>query len=508
MSKAELLIPRHETLGSREACGITAIFSKREEMVSPLIVSMQRELQHRGRDSAGIAAFVDGQINAHVGLGKVQEVFTEGFDFQISNLLADRAIGHNRYGTSGEEDKDDLAGAQPVVVEHDGRKIAISYNGNLPEKERRKLKTRFPQNISEKLKFDTLDIGNAIVYAEGKTWEERIIDGLRGIKGAYSLAILTDKGEMFGMRGPSGTWPLWVGESEDKIIFSSETRVKKTPDVEWSEVKAGELVMATINGVVRKRVYESQGLFRCGLHDTYGAKQDSFMKEDVTHEEFRRELGRELARENQLKTDLIIGIPNTGPPIADGFADQLGTKASHLIVAEEIRTFIAKTVEETVVGVNGKYRIEHPEEIEDKTVMLIDDSLIRGKTMGGDPQRGMRGVIDLVRMAGAKEVHLRMALPKFVNGCDMGYYIRRDQLVALVKMEYGAYQELSAKEIADRIGADSVGFLSIKGLRNVYERFFGNRDVVCMHCLGEPHPFDQDQMNENIKNEHVLVDNS
>lgn len=491
--------PRYKEIsGPQEACGITAIFSKTGESVSNEDPSLQGKLQHRGTDSAGMATWNNGNINTFVGLGKVVKVFPPNFDYSGHNLLSDRAIGHNRYGTSGGDKKDDDQGAQPTIAEWGNRKIAIAYNGNIPDILREKLKSRLPTKIKDGI-FDTQDIANAIVSALGGSWEEKIKNALEGIPMAYSLTILTDDGRVFGLRGPSGTWPLWYGETDNKIIFASETRVYDKENIKWREVKPGELVEATPTGVIKKRIFEeTKRVFRCGLHDTYGAKEDSLMTEEgFTHGDFRRELGRQLAKEYVTDADIIVGVPNTSLIIADEYATELNRTSTILIEKKEengekseVRGFIAPNVDETSRIVNAKYKIPNPDLAKEKKVLLIDDSLIRGLTMGGDPKKNLKGVIGFVRDAGAKEVHLAVVLPKFVNGCDMGYFIKKDQLVALAKNDNGEYVERSEQEIADIIGANSVHFLSIDGVRRAYEKTIGKKEVACMACMGGLHPLE------------------
>ena len=498
MANLELSPRYREVNGPQEACGITAIFSKTGEPVSPMTPSLQSQLQHRGADSAGMSTVSNGNINTFVGLGKVAEVFPQNFPFGEHGLISDRAIGHNRYGTSGGDNKDDSHGAQPITAEWRNRKIAIAYNGNLPNILREKLKSRIPEKIRDGI-FDTQDIANAIVLSPGNSWEEKIKNALNGIYMAYSLTILTDDGRVFGLRGPSGTWPLWYGETKDKIIFASETRVCKEENIKWKEVESGELVEATPNGVVRKKIFEeTKQLLRCVLHDTYGAKQDSLMTEEgVTYGNFRQELGRQLAREYSIDADLIVGVPNTALVIAKTYAETLGRTATTLIEKREengekseVRGFIAPNIDETSRIVSKKYKITNPELAKDKKVLLIDDSLIRGLTMGGDPKNNLKGVVGFVKDAGAREVHLAVVLPKFVNGCDMGYYIKKNQLVALARNENGKYIEHSEGEIANLIGANSVHFLSIDGVKRAYEKTLGKKEVACMACVGQPHPID------------------
>jgi|WetSurMetagenome_2_1015567.scaffolds.fasta_scaffold07566_4 amidophosphoribosyltransferase len=483
-----------ETEKIQEACGVTAIYSKKGEIVSSIIPLLQDKLQHRGYDSAGMAAYVNGEVNIYVGQGYVSEIFPENFNFEEHKLVSDRAIGHNRYGTSGEGNKDDMRGSQPVVGEYKGRKLALAYNGNLPDQVRQELKLRIPEELRNSM-YDTQDIANAIVSAEGNTWEERIKNGLSGIDLAYSLTILTDNGRVFGLRGPSGTWPLWYGETDNKIIFASETRAYKEENIKWKEVEPGELIEATAGGLLKRKIFKETHLLRCGLHDVYGAKEDSLIAEGITYMALRRELGRELAREHPIYADLIVGVPDTGLVIAEGYAEELGRKSTKLIgkngknKESKIRSFIAQNLAQTIKIIDQKFKVDELL-ARGKSVLLIDDSLIRGKTMGGHPEKGLKGVVVRVREAGATKVDLAVTLPKFVDGCDMGYYIRKGQLVALARDENGQYTERSAEEIARIIGADSVHFLSINGVKKVYEKILGRKNIACMTCMGQPHPLD------------------
>lgn len=495
-----------ENYKPQEACGITAIYSKYKKIMSPFIVDLQHNLQHRGRDSAGIATFNESarRIIVYKDLGKVKEVFPQGFNFEEHNLLSRMAIGHNRYGTSGEGQKDSRDGSQPMVAEWNGRTIAIAYNGNLPDSERQKLIARIPQDMPKGSNFDTEDIARAIVSAEGETWEQQIKNGLNGVHLAYALTIITDEGEIFGLRGPSGHWPLWVGQNDESIILASETRVVgKDSNISWREVAPGELVRATPDGIIGKQIFPEIGLFRCSLHDVYGARSDSIMTvkdgRPITHGEFRGYLGRLLAIERPIDADLYIGIPKTGLAIVEGYVEGLGRIATEVVIKlDDTRAFIGRDDAEINAVVNGNLKIPEPATVQGKKVVAIDDSLIRGKSAGGDPLNGdnnhpvkrAKGFNMLLREAGATEVHNLFALPKFVKRCDMGYYIRENQLVALVKREDGTYEELDKEAIAVRVGADSVNFLSYDGLQTGYEWAFGRRNIACMKCMGQPHPLD------------------
>ena len=494
----------------QEKCGITGIISKQGETATHLLPQMQQKLLNRGRDSAGEAVFdhLTREIVVYKGIGKVKEVFPPNeFDFLANNLLSDRGIGHNRYGTDDTYDKDDASCSQPMVGEYNGRKVAIAYNGNLPDSERVKLQKRFPSDVSNGANVDTADILNAIITAEGDNWEERITNGLKGVHLAYSLTILTDSGEVIGVRGPSGHWPLWVGEDDKKTILSSETRVDEIygfGNIVWKEVKPGELVNITPEGIKKKQIFDSPGFFPCSLHDMYGARRNSMMTERIRFRDFRKEAGRRLAREHPIDADLYVGIPETGLDIVDGFAEEQGRTATEIVTrredidSDEMRSFIGKNNDEINEVIGSKYMILEPERVRGKRVVTVDDSNIRGKTAGGDPLndytensfRKTKGYVALLREAGAAEVHALFALPKFVNGCDMGYYIRADHLVAVVKGENGKYEILDEQQIAKRIGADSVYYMSVRGVGSLYEWAYGKKDIGCMACMGQPHPLD------------------
>lgn len=526
MSNLELSPCYKEVSGPQEACGITAILSKDGKPVTHLLPKMQHILLNRGRDSAGEAVFdwSTGEIIVYKGVGKVNEVFPpDSFDFLAHNLLSDRGIGSNRYGTDDAGgDKDEASYSQPMVGEYNGRRLAIAYNGNLPESERIKLKERLPVDVPDGANVDTSDILHAIITAEGKNWEERIANGLRGVHLAYSLTILTDEGEVIGVRGPSGHWPLWVGEDDEKIILSSETRVDEVKgfnNIIWKEVKPGELVNITSGSIKSKQIFPSPGFFPCSLHDMYGARRNSRMTDRLRYKDFRREAGRRLAREHPIDADLYVGIPETGLDIAEGYAEELGTAATEIVTrrsdigSDEARSFIGQNSDEIHKVIGLKYVIPEPEKVRGKKVATVDDSNIRGATAGGDllndgaenSVKRTKGYIALLREAGATEVHTLFALPKFVNGCDMGYYIRAGQLVAVIKGEDGKYEILDEQQIAKRIGADSVYYMSVKGIKSLYEWAYGDKDIGCMACMGEEHPLKRILKERTPKTEETLM---
>lgn len=517
-----LYIPERRIRSS--PCGSLGVMDISGESVSELVaIHMQPKLQNRGFDAGGIATFgPDGEIHVYKGPGTLPEVFPLDFDFKGRGLLSYVAIGHNRYATDDSGgDKDNLSGAQPVLTKWDDRAVAISYNGNLPDSERQKLRDRIPKDMPKYPDFDTADISRAIVSAPGETWDEKIKNALQGVYLAYSLNILTDTGELFGLRCPAGTWPLWVGRRGNLVIISSESIVDRSTETEWREVKPGELVRSKLReGMSVKQLFPPTIERRCAVNDFYEANGHSKEKDSimgfnkdgkaVTYREFRTEAGRIAAREHPIEADIYIGIPATGIPIAEGYAEVMGKKATRGIIEKlNGRSFIGKNDTEirAIISGNLVYNLDRTDLVRGMVVVALDDTVIRGNSAGGYPlneinpidhsfhevkEKELRGYVShLKEDLGAREVHLILVLPPFVEGCgDMGMAIRKNQLVAVVRREDGKYEKLNNEEIAKRLGADSVYFLSKEGVQAVYEKMLGRREIPCLNCMGEPHPLD------------------
>lgn len=505
MPNPELFLSYQELERKQEACGITAAVSKRGVHIAPFIARMQVELENRGRDSAGISVFNSSErkITTYRQLGRPSEVLGSNFNFTEHKLYGDRGIGHNRYGTSGGDAKNDIEGSQPMHAQWKDRRLAIAYNGNMPESLLIKLRDKIKNSLGyiPDTKFDTQAILYAIVSAEGDTWPDRIRNALRGIDMAYSITMVTGEGNVYGLKGPSAHWPLLVGESEDAIVLASETSVGK--DMKWREVQGGELVEITPDGIISEQLFYPEREFRCILHDFYGAKRNSIMTikdgKPIPYEDLRFKAGQLLAHEYPREADLYIGIPETGLDYVEGYVNEISKYSTPAITKlNGDRSFMGKTEKEIHTVINSKYAVWNSDMVRGKTVVTIDDSNIRGKTAGGSPLRDVfgnngsvkeaKGYVDLLREAGASRVDCLFALPKFVEGCDMGYYILKEQEVALAKDTNGKYIELSFLEIANRIGADSVYYLSIGSVKEAYE--WVGKDGICTNCVGGKHPLD------------------
>jgi len=235
---------------------------------------------------------------------------------------------------------------------------------------------------------------------------------MKDVSMAYSIAVLTDEAELYGLRGRSGTWPLRVGESEDTILFSSETRIAKDPDIKWSEVQPGELVKATTRGVERKQLFEPfERRFQCSLMDAYGARYDSMMTDELTYGAFRELIGRKMAEVFPIEADMYVGIPETGLAMVQGYTQIVGKEPAELFKKNEsIKSFIAKNNEEINDIIQGTYYLNPEIDLTGvESVVLLDDTMIRGNTS--------RALTAMLHEAGVRDVHW-IVLDRFENDCD------------------------------------------------------------------------------------------
>lgn len=486
----------------QEKCGIVAVLSKKGENVSHLLVNMLEILKNRGEDAVGISAFdsATARINSHRGQGTADVVF-EKVDFEDKGIASFAAIGHTRYTT----EKSDLgmsSAAQPVVVGYNGRKLALAHNGNVPEVFRERLKEKIPSNLNGKPDLDSADITRAIVASPGDSWENKIYHALYDIPSAYSLTMLTDEGEIYGLAGPTDMWPLWAGENDDLIVFASETAAGEGLELDWQKVEPGNLVKATSQGVEITPLLDSTFRFRCGLQDEYVAHNESRMgymapveidgiirSESYTHGQFRYSLGMELAKEHPIQADYYVGVPSTGMAIAEGYCDVIGKTPINLfkdktqiekIGSKRKRSYIAanKTQAETIA--ENKIQVRDDVDVEGKVIVLLEDSVIKGTVSSVSARK--------LYERGAKEVYILTILQPFTNDCDQGMVINKDYLVALEIDSNGNGRVRSNEEIAQIIKMTSFNTLSMEATRKVYEAGGINPEHLCFSCMGEPHP--------------------
>ncbi|MCG8695374.1 MAG: amidophosphoribosyltransferase [Minwuiales bacterium] len=423
-----------------EECGIFGIWGTPDAAAHTALGL--HALQHRGQEATGVVSFDGAHFNLHRALGLVGE----NFDRQdvIDRLKGDSAIGHNRYATTGETI---LRNVQPLVAELDAGGFAVAHNGNLTNAQlvRRRL---VADGAIFQSTMDTEVILHLLATSKGRQLVDRLTDALTQVEGAYSLVALSNK-KLIGVRDPSGVRPLVLGKLDQAWILTSETCALDIIGADFvRDVSPGEMVVVDESGL---RSYFPFAVTRsrfCIFEYVYFARPDSVMEGQGVYQ-VRKEIGAELAREYPADVDLVIPVPDSGTPAAIGFAEEAGIPFELGIIRNHYvgRTFIEPTDQIRHLGVKLKHNANRAF-IKDKRVVLVDDSIVRGTTSNK--------IVEMVRSAGAREVHMRIASPPTTHSCYYGVDTpAREKLIAA---------NMSVDEIAAMIGADSLAYISIDGL--------------------------------------------
>jgi len=441
--------------GPREACGLFGLFGDPEAVLKTYYGLFA--LQHRGQESAGIASVVEGEILRHRGMGTVPNVFRRGM---LDPLKSDRAIGHTRYSTTGSSA---IANAQPLVANTRMGGYAVAHNGNLVNAPA--LRERFEQAGSI---FQTTADSEVILHLlaqAGGTSDpvERVVEACHELRGAYSLLVLTPSA-MIGVRDPQGLRPLWLGKTaEGAYAFSSETPAMDLTRIEpLREVEAGTAVVVDADGVRTLR-YADPEPAHCMFEHVYFARPDGVCYGDSV-EQVRIELGRVLAREQPAEADLVIAIPDSGNAAAMGYSRESGIPFGHGFIRNHYvgRSFMQPSQESRALVADLKLNVIRWA-VEGKRVVVVDDSVVRGTTA--------RNRCRYLREAGAKEVHLRVSCPPIRFPCFYGVdFQSKGELIA---------SELSLEAIAERLGVDSLGYLSVEGMLSTVSGPPGNYCTAC-----------------------------
>src|SRR6516162_8918927 len=438
-----MLIPSDKL---REECGVVAIYGNHE--ASKLAYLSLYALQHRGQESAGIAASNGERVELHKGMGLVSDLFTADVLARLSGSLA---IGHTRYSTTGDSA---LLNAQPIMVECNKGKIALAHNGNITNAHEVHAQLEQQGSIFQTTS-DTEVIVHLIARSKEETLESAMADSLRRIEGAFSLVMLTPD-RIFAARDPRGFRPLVMGripgQSEhhrDSIVFASETCAFDLIGAKYErEVKPGELVIVGPEGVHSRFYNSQQPNSSCIFEHVYFSRPDSIIF-GRSVQQSRDAMGRQLALEAPVNADIVIPIPDSGVTAAMGYSYQSGIPIQFGLIRNHYvgRTFIEPEQRVRDFGVRLKLNpVRHV--IDGKRVVLIDDSIVRGTTS--------RKIVRMVRDAGATEVHMRISCPPTISPCYYGVDTpSKSQLIAANK---------SVDEIREYIGADSLAYLSLEGM--------------------------------------------
>jgi amidophosphoribosyltransferase len=452
----------------REECGVIAIYAHPE--AEKLAYLSLHALQHRGQESAGIVTSDGMTLRPHKAMGLVADIFTEEVLSQLHGTLA---IGHTRYSTAGDSA---LLNAQPILVQSNKGMMALAHNGNLvnaPEI-RARLET---QGSIFQTNSDTEVIVHLIALSKEHTLPEAIDDALRRVEGAFSLVMISPD-RIFAARDPRGFRPLAMGriprqegQKRDTIVVASETCAFDLIGAIYErEVKPGELVVVGPEGITSRYYAPAAPQSSCIFEHVYFSRPDSLVFGRAV-EDSREELGRQLACEAPAEADIVVPVPDSGVTAAMGYASESGIPFRFGLIRNHYvgRTFIEPR--QTVRDFGVKLKLNPVRSLLDgKRVVLIDDSIVRGTTS--------RKIVRMIRNAGAREVHMRISCPPTISPCFYGVDTpSKRELIAANK---------SVEEIRDFIGADSLAYLSLQGLKKACED--GAQTNYCTACYTGSYP--------------------
>jgi amidophosphoribosyltransferase len=450
----------------REECGVFGIFGHPD--ATALTALGLHALQHRGQEAAGIVAYDGKRFHSERRLGLVGDTFSKRH--VIERLPGSLAIGHVRYSTTGETI---LRNVQPLFAELDGGGFAVAHNGNLTNAHSLRRQLVRDGAIMQSTS-DTEVILHLLARSKRARFVERFVDAIREIEGAYSFVGLTNK-KLIGARDPLGIRPLVLGELNGAPILTSETCALDIIGAKFvRDVENGEVIIASESGIESHKPFPVMAPRPCIFEYIYFARPDSIVGGKSVYQ-VRRNLGTELAREAPANADVVVPVPDSGVPAAIGFAQatdipyELGIIRNHYVG----RTFIEPTQQIRELGVRMKHSANRAA-VAGKRIVLIDDSLVRGTTSVK--------IVRMMREAGAKEVHFRIASPPITHPDFYGIDTPdKDKLLA-------ANYDLEG--MRNYIGADSLAFLSVDGLYRAmgHEKRNAERPQYTDHCFTGEYP--------------------
>ena len=427
--------------GFKEECAVFGIYGSKEAHI--LTALGLHALQHRGQEATGMVTYNGDEFNVLRGIGQVGENFNSGSP-ALESLKGHIAIGHNRYSTTG---LSEVRNIQPFLTELAFGPFALAHNGNLINAEKLRNSLIATGSLFQST-TDTEAIIHLVARSHKSAPKDRLAEALMQVSGAYALVAVVE-GTLIGVRDPLGIRPLVMGTIGDATILASETCALDIIGAEYvRDIDPGEMVIISKDGVSSLRIAENQPSRFCIFEYIYFARPDSRLEGRSVYMA-RKSIGQELATEAGVAADLVVPVPDSGVPAAIGYAEASGIPFDLGIIRNQYigRTFIQPTEEGRTSGVMLKHNA-NSEIVAGRDVILVDDSIVRGTTS--------KKIVAMMRAAGAKKVHMRIASPPTTNPCFYGVDTPdKDKLMAAL---------MSVEDMAEAIGADSLAFISTDGL--------------------------------------------
>lgn len=445
-----------------EECGVIGIYRAERNAARHAYYGLFA-LQHRGQECAGIAVNQGGAIEVKKGMGLVADVFDET---ALNELQGNIAIGHVRYSTAGDKD---VRNAQPLVAKYKKGDMGLAHNGNLVNAETIK-EILEDSGVIFHSTTDTESILNLIARYSNKGIEAGIKNTMSLLKGAYAL-VLTTGDSLIGIRDPHGLRPLCIGKLSDGYVLASESCALDVMDAEFvRDVAPGEIVIISSEGLRSVEPASVCQKHLCVFEHIYFARPDSVLDGDSVYD-FRVNTGRLLAKQKKIEADMVMPVPDSGVPAAIGYAKESGIPYGEGLVKNRYigRTFIQPTQEMRENAVRIKLT-PLKQNLEGKRVIMIDDSIVRGTTC--------KRIVEQVRKAGAKEIHVCITSPPVRYSCYFGIDTPYRQFLI------GAQKTVD--EICEYLGADSLTYLGEDELREAC----GQKSQFCKACFNGKYPME------------------
>ena len=445
-----------------DECGVVGVYGHPD--AANLAYLGLYALQHRGQESAGIAASSNGKMHLEVGMGLVADVFS---DVRLKKLPGNIAVGHNRYSTTGVSR---VKNAQPCLIEYSGGTMAMGHNGNLVNASEIRKELGVAGAIFQSTN-DSEVIVHLMAQSRRNSFVDRAVAALSQVKGAYSIVLMSEN-ELVAARDPQGFRPLCLGKLDGAYIVASESCVMDLVEAEFiREIEPGELILINQFGVKSFHPFQKASTKQCVFEHIYFSRPDSYLFGHSVYST-RKLMGKALAREKPVEADVVVPVPDSGVISAMGYSEeakipfQMGLIRNHYVG----RTFIEPQSQIRNFGVKIKLNAVKPV-IEGKRVIIIDDSIVRGTTS--------KKIVRMLREVGAREVHVRISSPPTTHSCFYGIDTpTKGELIA---------SNMDINQTCKYLGADSLHYIS---LEKMLEIFGEQKDDFCAACFDGRYPVD------------------